>query len=45
VEVAEKYLGPTHAITITLRNSSIAAKRAIVSKDKSKQGGKDGGEY
>lgn len=34
VEIAEKYLGPTHAITVTLRNSSIAAKRAIVNKGK-----------
>jgi hypothetical protein len=33
VETAEKYLGPTHAITVTLRNSSIAAKRAILNKD------------
>jgi len=33
VEVAERYLGPSHAITITLRNSALAAKRSIVTKD------------
>jgi hypothetical protein len=33
VEIAEKYLGPSHAITVTLRNSSIAAKRAILNKE------------
>jgi len=33
VETAEKYLGASHAITITLRNSCIAAKRSIQAKD------------
>lgn len=45
VEIADKYLGPTHAITVTLRNSSIAAKRAIVNRDpkaKSKEGSTTG---
>jgi tetratricopeptide (TPR) repeat protein len=33
VEVGERYLGPDHSITVTLRNSCVAARRAIVSKD------------
>mmetsp|Transcript_28780 Transcript_28780/g.37795 ORF Transcript_28780/g.37795 Transcript_28780/m.37795 type:complete len:470 (-) Transcript_28780:456-1865(-) len=33
VEVAEQYLGPKHAITITLRNSLVAAKRAVGTKN------------
>ena len=33
VEVAERYLGPEHAITTTLRNSCVAARRAIVARD------------
>jgi len=33
VEVAERFLGSEHAITITLRNSCIAAKRAIMARD------------
>lgn len=33
VEVSERFLGPDHSITITLRNSCIAARRAIVAKD------------
>lgn len=33
VEVAEQYLGPKHAITETLRNSLIAAKRAVGAKN------------
>lgn len=33
VEVAERFLGPDHAITVTLRNSCIAARRAIMAKD------------
>jgi hypothetical protein len=33
VEVAERYLGPDHSITVTLRNSCVAARRAIVAKD------------
>jgi tetratricopeptide (TPR) repeat protein len=32
VEVAERYLGPRHAIAVTLRNSLIAAKKAHGSK-------------
>ncbi|GMI41174.1 hypothetical protein TeGR_g14029 [Tetraparma gracilis] len=33
VEVADRYLGPNHSITVTLRNSTVAARRAIVAKD------------
>jgi len=33
VEVSERYLGPDHSITVTLRNSCVAARRAIVAKD------------
>ena len=33
VEVAERYLGPDHAITTTLRNSCVAARRTMLAKD------------
>lgn len=33
VELSERYLGPDHAITATLRNSCIAARRAALTKD------------
>ena len=33
VEVADRYLGPNHSITVTLRNSCVAARRAIIAKD------------
>jgi tetratricopeptide (TPR) repeat protein len=33
VEVSERFLGEEHAITITLRNSTVAARRAIMAKD------------
>ena len=33
VEVSERFLGPDHAITVTLRNSCIAARRAIMVRD------------
>jgi tetratricopeptide (TPR) repeat protein len=33
VEVAERYLGPKHAICITLRNSLLAAKKAAAKED------------
>jgi tetratricopeptide (TPR) repeat protein len=33
VEVAERFLGPDHAIAITLRNSCLAARRAMASRD------------
>ncbi|CAN0082138.1 unnamed protein product, partial [Hapterophycus canaliculatus] len=33
VEVAQKYLGGNHAVTITLRNSTMAARRAISARD------------
>lgn len=32
VEVAERYLGPKHAIAITLKNSLIAAKKVVAAK-------------
>mmetsp|Transcript_5493 Transcript_5493/g.5666 ORF Transcript_5493/g.5666 Transcript_5493/m.5666 type:complete len:331 (-) Transcript_5493:350-1342(-) len=32
VEVAERYLGPKHAIAITLKNSLVAAKKVVASK-------------
>jgi tetratricopeptide (TPR) repeat protein len=38
VEVAERYLGPKHAICITLRNSLLAAKKAAM-KEEMKSGG------
>eukprot|EP00639_Heterosigma_akashiwo_P017147 CAMPEP_0206394176 /NCGR_PEP_ID=MMETSP0294-20121207/21203_1 /ASSEMBLY_ACC=CAM_ASM_000327 /TAXON_ID=39354 /ORGANISM="Heterosigma akashiwo, Strain CCMP2393" /LENGTH=311 /DNA_ID=CAMNT_0053848005 /DNA_START=159 /DNA_END=1091 /DNA_ORIENTATION=+ len=33
VEVAERFLGPRHAITVTLRNSLVAARRAVGARD------------
>ncbi len=33
VEVADRYLGASHSITVTLRNSCVAASRAIQSQD------------
>ena len=33
VEVAERYLGSDHAITTTLRNSCVAARRTMLAKD------------
>ena len=33
VEVAERYLGPKHAITITLKNSLVAAKKMTAAND------------
>jgi len=33
VEVSERFLGTDHAITVTLRNSTVAARRAIVARD------------
>eukprot|EP00752_Nemacystus_decipiens_P011214 g9965.t1 len=33
VEVAQKYLGGNHAVTVTLRNSTMAARRAISARD------------
>ena len=33
VEAAQTYLGGNHAVTITLRNSTIAARRAIAARD------------
>lgn len=33
VEVSERFLGGEHAITVTLRNSTVAARRAIVARD------------
>lgn len=41
VEVAERYLGPKHAICITLRNSLLAAKKAAM-KEEMKGGGASG---
>lgn len=40
VEIAETHLGNEHGITITLRNSLIAAKRAMNTHRASKRGGK-----
>ncbi|CAM9237945.1 unnamed protein product [Chrysoparadoxa australica] len=34
VEVAQKYLGGNHAVTVTLRNSTVAARRAIAARDR-----------
>jgi tetratricopeptide (TPR) repeat protein len=34
VECAQKWLGPSHAVTITLRNSTVAARRAIAVRDR-----------
>jgi tetratricopeptide (TPR) repeat protein len=36
VEVAERYLGPKHAITITLKNSLIAAKKIAATSESKK---------
>lgn len=33
VEVSERFLGPEHAISVTLRNSCVAARRAITARD------------
>ena len=33
VEVAERYLGGDHAITSTLRNSCVAARRTMLARD------------
>lgn len=33
VEAAQKYLGLDHAVTLTLRNSAVAARRAIAARD------------
>jgi len=33
VEVAERFLGPDHAVAVTLRNSCVAARRAIMARD------------
>ncbi|CAN0513556.1 unnamed protein product [Ectocarpus sp. 12 AP-2014] len=33
VEVAQRYLGGNHAVTVTLRNSTMAARRAISARD------------
>jgi hypothetical protein len=33
VEVAERFLGPDHAIAVTLRNSTVAARRTIQARD------------
>lgn len=33
VEVSERFLGSDHAISVTLRNSCVAARRAIMSRD------------
>ena len=33
VEVSERFLGTEHAITTTLRNSTVAARRAIMARD------------
>ena len=43
VEVAERYLGPDHSITVTLRNSTVAARRAIVAKDPQVSASRKGG--
>lgn len=39
VEVAERYLGPKHAIAITLKNSLAAVKKAISLAEKTGGGG------
>jgi len=36
VEVAERYLGPKHAIAITLKNSLIAAKKLVATAEAKK---------
>ena len=33
MQVAQRYLGGNHAVTITLRNSTLAARRAISARD------------
>ena len=33
MQVAQKYLGGNHAVTVTLRNSTMAARRAISARD------------
>ena len=33
VEVSERFLGSDHAIAVTLRNSCVAARRAIMARD------------
>lgn len=33
LQVAQKYLGGNHAVTVTLRNSTMAARRAISARD------------
>jgi tetratricopeptide (TPR) repeat protein len=39
VEVAERYLGADHAITVTLRNSCVAARRSMLARDNGRGGG------
>ncbi len=39
VEVAERYLGPKHAICITLKNSLVASKKAAAAQSKGVRGG------
>lgn len=40
VEVAERYLGPKHAICITLKNSLVASKKAAAAQSKGTRGAK-----
>lgn len=40
VEVAERYLGPKHAICITLKNSLVASKKAAAAQNKGTRGAK-----